>query len=229
MTTRPQFNLWPLALWPLLLFIALVPFLGAIDLQIASFFAALYPGFQVPYFVQFIYHYGTIPSLLIGLTALILLLTNIRPSWQKYRTSALMACVVLALTPGLLINGILKKSVERPRPHQIVQFGGKEKFAPLTNMKIRLHNRGFHSFPSGHASMGFFFLTLWRIALRERKQRLAHISLGISLLLILFLGWTRMAQGGHFFSDILAAGLFTWLTILGAEAYCYGKQVPVEH
>lgn len=228
MAQSKSFNLLHLWLWPTVVCFALIPFLTTLDLTISTFFYKLYPGFAVPKPVKLIYHWGTLPSIFIGLTAFFVLITNIRPVWQKYRTSALMAFLALIIGPGLIINIGLKGSFHRPRPVQIENFGGKYKYVPITKMKFETGNKHQRSFPSGHTSMGFFFLCLWRIAFREGKKNLSYLSLALAFLVTLFLSWTRLAQGGHFFSDILFSGLITWLTIIVLEAYCYGKHVPAE-
>lgn len=226
MTSKPQYHLFHLWLWPTLIALALTPFYSQLDIAISRFFYELYPGFQVPCFVRYLYRWGTVPALVIGISALVMLLINIRPVLQKYRTSALVALLTLLIGPGLIINVGLKGSFHRPRPVQIKEFGGKYDYVPITQMKIERDNQHLRSFPSGHTSMGFFFLALWRTAARERKRLMARFALITAFTATLFLSWARLAQGGHFFSDILFSGLITWLVIVALESYCYGKRVP---
>mgnify|MGYP003682981403 CR=1 FL=1 len=228
MTSRTQLSLFPLALWPVVAFAITLPFLSTLDLSIASFFYSLYPHFDVPLAIKLAYHYGPFPAVLLGLMAIALLVVNIRPVWQKYRTSALMLFLVLLIAPGLLITS-LNKYTFRPKPFQTENFGGTHSFTSISKITAQSGNKPYHSFPSKRVSIAFFLLALWRVALRERKEQLAKYILILSSAAIAAFSWVSMARGGHFFSDILFSGLITWLTILSVELYCYGTQfVQVE-
>lgn len=223
MHQRTPISLLPLALWPLLVFLVSLPFFSKIDLSVASFFYRLYPEFIVPKTLQWTYQYGPGIALLIGMMAATLLVVNIRPSWQKYRTSALMLFLVLLIGPGLMIT-TLNKYTYRPKPKQVQLFQGKEAFTSIAAIKWQSGNKPFHSFPSKRVSIAFFLLALWRAALRENKRGLGKILLLIALCSIISFSWVSMARGGHFFSDILFSGVITWLVTLLIENYCYGRQ-----
>ncbi len=108
---------------------------------------------------------------------------------------------VLALGPGLLVNGILKEHWGRSRPAQVVQFGGHQRFTPAWVPS----DQGGKSFSSGHAAAGFYLVVLACTAAKRRFW--VWLALGYSLLM----GLMRIAAGGHFLSDVLVS----WVIVLG--------------
>ncbi len=119
------------------------------------------------------------------------------------RQIVLYLVLALALGPGLLANGILKEHWGRARPSQIVEFGGDKIYSlPLA---ITDQCETNCSFVSGDASAGFIFLALG-FAARGRAYKIAGFAFGFGLGSLF--GFTRIAQGGHFFSDVLYSALF---------------------
>ncbi|MBI3498647.1 MAG: phosphatase PAP2 family protein [Proteobacteria bacterium] len=134
---------------------------------------------------------------------------------------ALYLILCLALGPGLLVNVVLKEHWGRARPSQIAEFGHDRRFTPaLLPANECSHNC---SFVSGEVSLGFSFMALGWIAV----GRLRPLLLAAAATLGLAMGALRMAQGGHFLSDVLFAGLFTsflcwwlhhWMFVSGGPA-----------
>lgn len=111
--------------------------------------------------------------------------------------------LVLALGPGLLVNTVLKGEWGRARPSQVVEFGGDKIFSPAVLPADQCAKNC--SFVSGHASMGFFFIAFaW--VFRDRRWLWAGIVIGAVV------GLGRMAQGGHFLSDVVFAFWAVYLT-----------------
>ncbi len=220
---RPGFHLF---LWPTLLIAVVLYFHQYLDLKASQFFYDLYPGFQPGPIWKWIFHWGVLPGLLIGLVSFIILICQISPKWQKYRTGALMAFLGLILGPWILVNLTLKEYCQRPRPVQLEQYGGKYHYVPIHKIDLKFQGNQQKSFPSGHASMGFYLFILWRIASREKKHQWAKRALTFASLMTFLLSWARLSQGGHFLSDVLISGYVVWLVILILERYCYGKRVP---
>jgi lipid A 4'-phosphatase len=110
----------------------------------------------------------------------------------------------LAIGPGLITNTLLKDHWGRARPEQIVDFGGKAHYThPLIPSRQCKRNC---SFPSGHAAAGFWLISgLWIWPHRRRAWLIAGLGTGAVI------GLTRIAQGGHFLSDVLGALLLVWL------------------
>lgn len=126
-----------------------------------------------------------------------------RGSWRHLAT---VAVVCGLLGPGLIIEGIFKNHMGRPRPVQVVEFGGADTYqGPFVQGKTPERNR---SFVSSHAAAGFWLMSLgltcgplWR----RRWLLIGMVTGGI-------VGLGRILQGGHFFSDILFAFFTVWLS-----------------
>jgi membrane-associated PAP2 superfamily phosphatase len=120
----------------------------------------------------------------------------------------LFLAALLALGPGLAVNGVLKPYWSRPRPKEIKAFGGTQEY-------ISVWQRGplgvGKSFPSGHASMGFYLMAPAFVLYRRRPRwALAFLLLGLAGGAVIGLG--RVAQGQHFPSDVLWAGGLVYLS-----------------
>ena len=121
--------------------------------------------------------------------------------------AALFLLLALTLGPGLIVNSVFKDHWGRARPAQIVQFGGTQKFTPAFVPSDQCDRNC--SFPAGDPAMGFYLVSvgfLVPVARRRRQVIAGALALGA------FLGLTRMAQGGHFLSDVVASGFFVYAT-----------------
>ena len=198
---------------PLLLFVfTIIIFRNSrLDLDIQSFFYQPQTGWYLndnPLF-QFIYHYGNIPALLLSIAGLVLIWLSFRTMRHiKWRKIGLFLVLAMLLGPGLIINVILKDNWGRPRPRNITEFSGKYAYEKV--LSIDPSSPGY-SFPCGHASMGFFLFIPWFV-LRKKHKGLAAISLATGVTYGLFIGFIRIAQGGHFASDVIVSGILTYLT-----------------
>lgn len=184
-------------------------FSAPIDLLLSSHFyrSGLFP--ETP-FTNLLYQWGELPGLLLGGAALSVYLstfvTDFLSRWKKMAATIALASL---LGPGLLVHGV-KEVWGRPRPKVVEQFGGIYDFRPVYRPDFTVEGRGKKSFPSGHASMGFFFLCAALAAKREGRRGLFYSLLLFALTLGSLLGFARLSQGGHFFSDSLFAALFMW-------------------
>ncbi len=160
-------------------------------------------------FPQFIYHYSNLPALALALTGLVLFgisFSGIRH--VKWRRIGLFLLLVLGIGPGLIVNSLLKDQWGRPRPRNIIEFEGKYAYEPLLTMDATSTG---NSFPSGHASMGFYLFVPW-FFLRSRRRLFAYALLAFGIGAGALIGYIRMIQGGHFASDVVIAGLVVYLT-----------------
>ena len=125
-----------------------------------------------------------------------------------------MIGLTLVVGAGLITNSVLKEYWGRPRPKQVVEFGGKLDYRPFWQPNLEATREPQKSFPSGHVAMGFFYLSLIIVG-RHYKNRLLF---GLGLFLTLFWGIglmiARVAQGGHFLSDVIVSPIIMWLTVL---------------
>ncbi|WP_459556283.1 phosphatase PAP2 family protein [Lacunimicrobium album] len=127
-------------------------------------------------------------------------------SWQN-RASLIMTLVVLT-GPVLLINGVMKPTFSRARPREVQEFGGNMVHTPAWHLSSSPYRNS--SFPSGHSSVGFYLIAPAFLIQRNRVRFLAFILLGISFGGIV--GFSRIAQGGHFLSDVVCS-MFVMTTV----------------
>ena len=130
-----------------------------------------------------------------------------RIGWAPSGRSLVMLIASLALGPGLLVNVALKDHWHRPRPVQVVEFGGADPFRPYDRLDGGCVRNC--SFVSGEGASAF-----WTVApalLLPPPWR--AVALVGALCFAAAAGALRMAFGGHFLSDSLFAALFTWLVI----------------
>lgn len=207
--------------WELWLFIAsVVVFVGwpQIDLAAAAYWYQADGGFvsRDDGWVQLSYQVFKKAHLVVILTVAWLWLAS--RIWrahgeQTLRRRLVFLVVVLALGPGLLVNAVLKGEWGRARPSQIVEFGGQKLFSPAVIPTDQCEKNC--SFVSGHASMGFFFMAFaWFF--RDRRWLWAGIMLGAVV------GLGRMAQGGHFLSDVVFAFWSVYFTAMVCARWLLG-------
>ncbi|MFH1079319.1 MAG: phosphatase PAP2 family protein [Pseudomonadota bacterium] len=156
-----------------------------------------------------LYHYGNIPPLILGLYGFIIFILGFfvhRIAF--YRKIGLFLVIYLILGPGLVINTVVKDHWGRPRPVEVKNFGGAEQYLPVWERGTPGQGK---SFPSGHAAVGFFLFAPFFL-LRKQSPKWAVSFLLLGLAYGAFMGIGRMAQGGHFATDILWAWGLTYLT-----------------
>jgi lipid A 4'-phosphatase len=115
--------------------------------------------------------------------------------------------LALITGPGLITNTVLKDNWARPRPIQIVEFGGSAKFTPALERSGTCARNC--SFVSGEASATFALG--FAIAMLARRRRAALMAAAVAAGAVS--GLIRMGEGGHFLSDVVFAGVFTALDV----------------
>lgn len=157
----------------------------------------------------FLYHFGNLPAFALGaMGAIAFVLSFFSGRYRPDRTAALFVVVLLALGPGLIVNTVLKDHWGRPRPADIVQFGGAETYRSFWNPGSPERGR---SFPSGHAAVGFFLMAPFFV-LRRKAPGWARRALAAGILYGLAMGLGRMIQGGHFLTDVIWSGFMVYFT-----------------
>lgn len=157
---------------------------------------------------RFLYQYGPYPGVAVLIAAVIFWVWGL-VFHRGVARRALFCILVVLLGPGLLVNGILKPQVSRPRPNQITDFGGSMEYRPVLTLSSH-PEPAYMSFPSGHASMGFVLLAPALLLRRRRKIFVAAI--GASIGLGILIGMARVIQGKHFPSDVLWSAAIVYLT-----------------
>ncbi|MCB9957685.1 MAG: phosphatase PAP2 family protein [Rhodospirillaceae bacterium] len=127
--------------------------------------------------------------------------------------TALYLVASLALVPGLLVNGVLKDNWGRPRPIHLAEFQDPPSLAPDLEFQPVWVMSGQCpancSFVSGEASAAMVLVALVPLAAPRRRRAALAAALAWGVLV----GAMRVIQGGHFLSDVLLAGLLTYLAV----------------
>jgi lipid A 4'-phosphatase len=129
--------------------------------------------------------------------------------------AVLLMLIPLALAPGVLANLGLKEHWGRPRPIDIAEFGGDEHFRAWWDPRGDCPKNC--SFIAGEPAGAFW--TLAPAAVLPPPWR----ALGYAAALVFgsSVGLQRMAAGAHFFSDVVFAGVFTFLVIWLTHGWLY--------
>jgi lipid A 4'-phosphatase len=129
-----------------------------------------------------------------------------RASWARWRRQIAFLAVALALGPGLAVT-LLKDHWGRARPSQVLEPGPETRFTPPLLPAAECSRNC--AFVSGHAAMGFY---LTAVGLAFPRHRRAWLAAGLAAGTAI--GVLRLAQGAHFLSDIVFAGILTWFIAL---------------
>jgi len=121
----------------------------------------------------------------------------------------------MILGPGLMANAILKEHWGRSRPIDVTQFGGKEHFVAWWDP--RGDCPGNCSFVSGDVAGTFW--TIAPAALAPPQWR--ALAYGAALAFGTAIAVLRVMAGAHFPSDVIFAGIFTFLIIWIVYALIY--------
>lgn len=141
--------------------------------------------------------------------------TYLVPAIRQQRRLLLFLLLAMALAP--LTATVMKQLTDRPCPWDLVEFGGGEPYTHLFETREPQHAPGM-CFPAGHASTGFALMALYFAAYHQRRRAYARVALLAGVLAGLTLGLGRIAQGAHFVSHVLWAGLLCWLVMVGLYA-----------
>jgi len=121
--------------------------------------------------------------------------------------AVVLMVVTLALAPGVVANMVFKEHWGRPRPIDVTEFGGTEHFRPWWDPRGDCPKNC--SFVAGEPSGAFW--TLAPAAVVPPQWR--ALAYGAALTFGAAVGVLRMAAGAHFFSDVVFAGVFSFLVI----------------
>lgn len=198
---------------PLLAAVAATAVLGlaGADLAVQALFyepgRGWFMGDREPW--AFLYHFGNVPAFALAAAGgAVFVLGFFIEQFRRDRTAALFVVALLALGPGLVVNTVFKDNWGRPRPADIVQFGGLETYRPVWSPGEPRQGR---SFPSGHAAVGFFVMAPYFI-LRRRAPGWARKALTAGIVYGMLMGLARMIQGGHFLTDVIWSGVLVYLS-----------------
>ena len=158
-----------------------------------------------------------IPTLLIApaVGALILKLTFPRQKMLISGRGIVFLIATMLLAPGLLVNVVLKDHWGRPRPIDVKQFGGQYQYMRWWDPRGGCPSNC--SFVSGDVAGAAW--TFAPAALAPPQWR--ALAYGAAFVFTAGMATLRVMAGGHFPSDTIFAGLFTFLTVWLTYALIY--------
>jgi len=124
--------------------------------------------------------------------------------------------VCLGVGPGLVANVMLKDQWGRARPKHVVEFGGNKAFTPPILLSKQCPRNC--SFVSGEASA--MYVPFFAAAALMPQSAVVLVATGT--VAGLAAGAVRIAQGGHFLSDVIFAGVAMALTVLLVRWLMFG-------
>jgi lipid A 4'-phosphatase len=146
-------------------------------------------------------------------------LTGLFLSWHRSGTWLRLAfaqwlflAICLGIGPGLVANVILKDHLGRARPKHLVEFGGTKAFSPALIPSQECPTNC--SFIGGEAAA--IFTPFFAVSLVLPQS--APWLLAVGTICGLACGLVRMAQGAHFLSDIIFAGVFMAVAVACVHA-----------
>ncbi len=181
-----------------------------IDLWFSGLFYA--NGFLVAQLTAFVALRDLLRNATTVIVIVLVVVLIIKLAWPYRRTLLRPRDVVfilstLAIGPGIITNLIFKDHWGRPRPYQVVDFGGQDPFVGA--WKITHYCASNCSFVSGEGSSAIWLLTL--AVLLPQRWRMTGIKVLAGFAVAFSLN--RVAFGGHFLSDVLLAWWITALVI----------------
>lgn len=139
--------------------------------------------------------------IVVCLAALVAALARRWPLFGLDARAAIYLLLALAIGPGLVVNAMFKDHWGHARPVHLVQFGGDQQYTPPFVPSDRCTRNC--SFPAGDPAAGFYFLSAAFLVADRWRRRLAISG---ALALGGLFGVVRIAQGGHFLSDVMISG-----------------------
>lgn len=198
---------------PILLWIVFTPWSARLDLQTSHAFYRE-GRFISHFFWDWLYIYGIWPAWVVVGLALIGYILSFNIAYRPWRIPCLYLLLTFAIGGGI-IQAVLKDHWGRPRPRQVIEFGGLQSFRAYYEPNIINQPESSKSFACGHASMGYYFFALAFLGIAYHLRWLYWLGLGFAWGLGILLSIARIAQGGHFLSDTLASALIMWLIAWG--------------
>jgi lipid A 4'-phosphatase len=185
-------------------------FIPQVDLATSRLFYDAKGGFVLADWRPVVMLYRAIPwitwcTLILIVAAAAWLFLLGRPLWRFDRRALVFLVASMAIASGLLVNSILKDHWGRARPAQVDAFGGSHHFTRALLPAAECDRNC--AFVSGHAALGFS-LVAFAFLLPPGRTRRRGIAAAIGFGALVGLG--RIAQGAHFLSDVVFAGLIVY-------------------
>ncbi|MEX0840683.1 MAG: phosphatase PAP2 family protein [Xanthobacteraceae bacterium] len=124
----------------------------------------------------------------------------------------------LALGPGLLVNVVFKDHWHRPRPVQVVEFGGGKAYVDWWNPTGACETNC--SFASGETASAAWMAAPAMLAPAPwRAAALVAVAIFTATISL-----SRMSVGAHFFTDVVFGALMAMLAVWAMYALMYDRR-----
>lgn len=150
-------------------------------------------------------------------------------SYRKGKLAAKRKLLIFLLLAMIIVPSeiaFLKHTFHKPRPEQVVEFGGTMRHVKLS--EFLYDEPSASNWPGGHASGGAALLSLYFAS--GRFWRKAGIGLGV--IVSQMMGFVQIMRGQHFLSHNLWTLWFSWLTVLILYYLVFelsGRDLPVKY
>lgn len=209
---------------PILAMAVMTPFLAVWDMEVTTYYYQD-QQFKPNAFYLFLYNYAIYPAQIVAIIAFFgLIASYFYPRFEKWRKPALVLVLTMVIGAGFIVHTLLKDQWGRPRPKQTHEFGGKQEFRPYYSPNFGNPVEPSKSFPCGHCTMGFYFFAPALVLRRLGYNKWSWTTYAFALFLGFGLGLTRIAQGGHYLSDVLMTGVIMWLVALFFDWWVYSRR-----
>ena len=188
---------------------ALIPTIWpGVDLQLAGLFAGESPAIHSVHWwwVSAINQY--VPAafrVLLGLCFVAWVFVTLQPRWRAWRLPLAFVVIAGIMGPGLVVNAVFKDNWQRARPYQVTEFGGSKEFTRAGVITNQCEENC--SFVSGHVACGVFFSGMLLVLPHRRRLWAVTGTLAGGIV-----GFARMSDVAHWFSDVLWAYPITLVT-----------------
>ncbi|WPX97833.1 phosphatase PAP2 family protein [Candidatus Fokinia crypta] len=178
-----------------------------LDIYVSSLFYSS-NGFYVTDFLSGVSEFLFIcPMIAFSLLSLSFLMSNSGNYKNALKLS--LSCMMIYVFCCLFVSHLgLKAVFHRPRPENILQFGGNMHFTKAFQMKGECLNRKKCSFVSTHAMTGYAFSLISAFYYNARRLRKRVII--ASFIIGTASGITRIILGKHFLSDVVTSALIAY-------------------
>lgn len=210
-STRFLFSFFGGIAIPLSFWLAITPLSGWLDLETSHLFFEKGDFSSFPLW-KWLYVYGIWPAWGMMIISFGALICSIAPKFRQWLRPSLFLILTMGVGSGLIIHGVFKDHWGRPRPRQVIEFGGNQPFRPYYEPNFSAQPEPSKSFTCGHCSLGFTFFSLALLGAYYRSRLLLWLGWILAWGLGILLSAGRIAQGGHFLTDTLASALIMWIT-----------------
>jgi membrane-associated PAP2 superfamily phosphatase len=156
-----------------------------------------------------LYDYGEWPAIILAIGCLVLLvIVRLGKAPRRYARPCLVVILTVIVGPGLIVNGLLKSTCGRPRPVDVREFDGRWDYRRPWERGVPVMGK---SFPCGHGSMAYSIASASAFYPYHPAVAVGALVGGIAFGTIT--GVARMAQGGHFATDVLWSGIIVFILI----------------